>query len=211
MHAHCFARTNSISSAYYHMQYARSISPSASSALQRSHEKHKYHMYVYHFCLLACLLAGPARATQQAAWPWPSCVRGVPALWVSACLYFFHVYLLDEGFSVVESEALLKSWLLMISLVNTRRRSDCALLLHWSVGWSWLVPCEGYIIVVSLMSTLLTACLSASAQLTSMSVQSTTYLHDNCSTLVVVRMRHIVCCIQSTGSKMHSSWQRRLL
>jgi hypothetical protein len=51
-------------------------------------------------------------------------------------LYFFHVYLLDEGFWVVESEALLKSWLLMISLVNTRRRSDCALLLHWSVGWS---------------------------------------------------------------------------
>jgi hypothetical protein len=53
MHAHYFARTNNISSAYYHMQ--RRSRSSASSALQRSHahEKHKNHMYVRLSRLLA--------------------------------------------------------------------------------------------------------------------------------------------------------------
>jgi hypothetical protein len=33
---------------------------------------------------MSVTFAWPARATEQAAWAWPSCVRGVPALWVSA-------------------------------------------------------------------------------------------------------------------------------
>jgi hypothetical protein len=72
---HYFARTNSINSAYYHMQEAfrpRLLQPYSAPTKSTS--------ITCTSITSACLLAGPARATQQAAWPWPSCVRGVPAL-----------------------------------------------------------------------------------------------------------------------------------